>query len=178
MRRLALAVALGLLVLAPAASATAAPSRADSAGAVASLRLIASDYAVADRTHDAAAAARLRTLAAGVATRARQWRAATAARSAERLQGTLRATRVRLQPWPLPQQVASLTAATERSLATAGIRPGAQAETDDQIRALLSESSAAAPAERMPCSSSGPESDYRDPTRPSPARLRTRCGRR
>ncbi len=91
-----------------------------------------------------------------MATRARQWRAATAARSAERLQRTLRATRVRLQPWPLPQQVASLTAATERSLATAGIRPDAQAETDDQIRALLSESSAAGAGEAYALFELGP----------------------
>ena len=66
MRRLALAIALGLAVLAPsAASAASAPPSAQQAGVIGSLRLIASDYLVADRTHDSAAATRVRTLADG-----------------------------------------------------------------------------------------------------------------
>ncbi len=141
MRRLALAIALGLAVLAPsAASAASAPSSADQAGAIASLRLIASDYMLADRTHDSAAAIRMRTLADGVVARARQWGVANAARSADQLRRTLRATRVRLRPWPLPQRVAALTAATERSLGAAGIHAHTQADPYDQIRELLPES--------------------------------------
>ena len=56
----------------------------------------------------------------------------------------------------MPKQVASLTAATERSLATAGIRPRAQAETDDQIRALLSEPGAAGTGEAYALFELGP----------------------
>ena len=81
------------------------------------LALIPARFDAADLTHDGPSAARLRSassiLAAATAVDPALRPAADAAR---RLQRTLVRTRVRLQPWPLPQRVRAESAAATRAL--------------------------------------------------------------
>jgi high-affinity iron transporter len=101
--------------------------------ALAVLALIPGQFATADLTHDAAGAGRLRTLASIL----------SAATGADRLERDLRATRVRLQPWPLPQTIRTDSRAAARAIRAGGAVPAATARPYDLIRELLSAASSA-----------------------------------
>jgi high-affinity iron transporter len=86
------------------------------AALLAALALIPTQFQAADLTHDAAQAQRVRVVATAVSAELARTGPAGAARTAARLRRTLAATRVRLQPWPLPQTVRSLSAGIVRAL--------------------------------------------------------------
>jgi hypothetical protein len=65
-----------------------------------------------------------------------------------RLQRTLNATRVRLQPWPIPQTVRGLAASVTRMLQRAGLRAPHSAKPYGAIDALLSQATRAAQSGR------------------------------
>ena len=112
--------------------------------AVVVLGLIPAQFSAADLTHDAAGAARARTMAAIVAT-ATTTAAATAsdpglraaAPAASRLTRALAASRVRLQPWPLPQHIRALADQALHALAAQGVRAPAGPAPYDAIDRLL-----------------------------------------
>ncbi|HEY1711920.1 MAG TPA: FTR1 family protein [Solirubrobacteraceae bacterium] len=94
--------------------------------AVVVLGLIPAQFSAADPTHDAAGAARARTMAAIVATATTTATAAdpglrAAAPAASRLTRALATSRVRLQPWPLPQHIRELSDQAVHALAAQGI---------------------------------------------------------
>jgi len=101
--------------------------------ALAVLALIPQQFATADLTHDAAGAGRVRTLASILA----------AATGADRLERDLRASAVRLQPWPLPQTIRADSRAASGALRAHGVVPAATAQPYDVVRSLLSDASSA-----------------------------------
>jgi len=118
--------------------------------AVVVLALIPAQFSTADLTHDAAGAARARTLAAIVASAAAtdpQLRAAAA--PAARLSGALAGSRVRLQPWPLPQTIRALSERAAEPLTTTGAAPPAGAKPYDAIDRLLGEARGAGAGARL-----------------------------
>lgn len=131
--RWAIALALGAAALAtPALSAASGAAAPDGTGLTALLRQASAEYLPADRVHDAAGAARVRALAA--AADARFHGDAT-----RRLVSLLDATRERLRPWPLPQQISGLVASALRELRAAGIKPRPGADPYDEVAGLLDE---------------------------------------
>ena len=102
------------------------------------LKLIADQFAAADPTHDVVTAARTRELSAIVRAGAASVPALAAAVSpAARLQRTLGATRVRLQPWPLPQSIRGQSAAAARAASPAGAVAAPSAKPYGDIDRLL-----------------------------------------
>lgn len=110
------------------------------AALLAALALIPSQFTAADPSHDAARAQRARVVAAAVGSELRRTGPAVAARRAARLQRTLAATRVRLQPWPLPQAVRAQARAVAQLLPA---RDTSSAEPYGAIDALLAHAAAA-----------------------------------
>jgi high-affinity iron transporter len=142
-RRIAPALAALAIVLTFTATATAGAeaSTPDVAAlrAPAVLRLIPARFDAADLTHDAATATRLRTLSSILASASAADPALRgAARPAAGLDRTLRGTRVRLQPWPLPQRVTAESGAATRALRSAGTTPPPVSRPYDLIDTLLS----------------------------------------
>jgi high-affinity iron transporter len=110
--------------------------------AVVVLGLIPAQFSAADPTHDAAGAARARTMAAIVATATTTATAddpglRAAAPAASRLTRALAASRVRLQPWPLPQRIRELSDQAVHVLAAQGIGVPAGPAPYDAIDRLL-----------------------------------------
>jgi high-affinity iron transporter len=121
------------------------------AALLAALALIPTQFQAADLTHDAARAQRVRVVVTAVSAELARTGAAGAARTAARLRRTLAATRVRLQPWPLPQTVRSLSGATVRAL-HAGSPARAAAAADEpygEIDRLLRQAAGDAAAGRV-----------------------------
>jgi hypothetical protein len=144
--RIAPALAALAIVLAFAASAGAETSTTDvsARGALAVLQLIPAQFDAADLTHDAATAGRLRALSANVASATASDPALRAAAGpAARLDRTLRRTRIRLQPWPLPERVRAESAAATGALRAGGASSGPVAEPYAPIDTLLSSASSA-----------------------------------
>ena len=103
------------------------------------LELIPEQFDAADLTHDAAAAGRVRTLGAILAAAAGADPALrSAAPASTRLWRDLRASQVRLQPWPLPQTMRADSGAASRALRIAGAVSASTARPYDLIRELLS----------------------------------------
>jgi high-affinity iron transporter len=121
------------------------------AALLAALALIPTQFQAADLTHDAARAQRVRVVVTAVSAELARTGPAGAARTAARLRRTLAATRVRLQPWPLPQTVRSLSAATVRALhARAPSRAAAAANKPyAEIDRLLTQAAGDAAAGRV-----------------------------
>jgi high-affinity iron transporter len=121
------------------------------AGLLAALALIPTQFQAADLTHDAAQAGRVRVVVAAVSAELARTGPAGAARTAARLRHTLAATRVRLQPWPLPQTVRSLSAGITRALhARAPSRAAAAASKPyAQIDRLVTQAAGDASAGRV-----------------------------
>jgi high-affinity iron transporter len=146
-----LAPALATVAVAAMALANPGPARArESApnptaqGALAALALIPARFDAADLTHDGPSAARLRNLSSIVASAAASDPALhPAADATRRLQRTLGPTRVRLQPWPLPQRVRAESTAATRALHDAGTVSPSTVKPYDLIRTLLSSASTA-----------------------------------
>ena len=145
------APALAALAVLALALAIAAPARAQKStpnpsaqGALAVLTLIPARFDAADLTHDGPSAARLRELSSILATATASDPALRPAADATRdLRRTLGPTRVRLQPWPLPQRVRAESAAATRALHSTGTVSPSTAQPYDLIRALLSSASTA-----------------------------------
>jgi high-affinity iron transporter len=138
---LALTAVAVLAMITPPRAQAAVPGPSAS-GALAVLTLIGARFAAADLTHDGPSAARLRSessiLASAFAVGPTLRPAADAAR---RLQRTLAGTRIRLQPWPLPQRVRAESARASRALRAAGAVAPPTARPYDLIRTLLSSAS-------------------------------------
>jgi high-affinity iron transporter len=108
------------------------------------LALIPARFDAADLTHDGPSAGRLRSESSILASAtAGDPALRPAADAALRLQRTLGPTRVRLQPWPLPQRVRAESAAAVRALHSGGAVSPSTARPYDLIRALLSSASTA-----------------------------------
>jgi high-affinity iron transporter len=138
------ALAIALVACGTAAGAQASKPDVSAQGALAVLRLIPTRFDAADLTHDAATAGRLRTLSSALAAAtAADPALRVAAPPAARLQRTLRRTRVRLQPWPLPQRVGAESTAATAALRGAGAVPPPLARPYDLIATLLSSASSA-----------------------------------
>ena len=142
MRRIAPLLA-ALFLLGPATAAAASSVASGDAthreAAVAVLRLIPDQFSAADPTHDVATAARTRRLSSIVHESAATLPArGVALKPAARLQRTLDATRVRLQPWPLPQSIRDQSAAVARAVSAAGPASAPAAKPYADIDRLLS----------------------------------------
>jgi high-affinity iron transporter len=143
----ALAIAATLAAPAGARVVTSDPSPQ---GAFAVLTLIPTRFDATDLTHDGPTATRLRSLSSILAAAAAVDPALHPAADATRqLQRTLGLTRVRLQPWPLPQRVRAESAAATRALHAAGAVTPPAARPYDLIRTLLSSASAALGSHRV-----------------------------
>jgi high-affinity iron transporter len=131
-----------LLLLGPASAVAANSARGDDAhrdAALAVLKLIPDQFTAADPTHDVATAARTRALASIVRGGAASDPAlGSALEPAARLRRTLAATRVRLQPWPLPQTVREQSAATAQAVNGARAAGPPDDKAYDRIDGLLS----------------------------------------
>jgi high-affinity iron transporter len=140
---LALVAAAVLAMITPPRAQAGGPGPSAS-GALAVLTLIPARFDAADLTHDGRSAARLRSessiLASATAVAPTLRPAADAAR---RLQRTLAGTRIRLQPWPLPQRVRAESARASRALRAAGAVAPPSARPYDLIRTLLASASSA-----------------------------------
>lgn len=148
MRRLApllAALTVGAGFGAVVASADAA--RPPAAGVAPVLKEIVDQFAAADPTHDAAAAERARTLAAVIAARVGSVsRLRSALGPARRLVRTLSATRVRLQPWPLPQTIRAQSGAVAATVADPGAGSQSPADGYQAIDQLLADAADASGA--------------------------------
>jgi high-affinity iron transporter len=114
------ALVLGGPATAVAASPPASPEATQRHAAAAVLELIPDQFSAADPTHDVGTAARTRLLSSIVRTSAASVPGLrAAAEPAARLKRTLDATRVRLQPWPLPHAVRAQSAAVARAVGVA-----------------------------------------------------------
>jgi high-affinity iron transporter len=145
---LLLAALLFSALFAGAASARAPASDATSQGTLATAALIPDLFAGADLSHNAGEAQRVRALASALRIEIAQLPVTgptTAAKAAvARLQHTLNATRVRLQPWPIPQMIRGQTATVTQMLRHAGLRAPPPAKPYAAIDALLSQATGAA----------------------------------
>jgi high-affinity iron transporter len=124
--------------------------------AVAVLALIPGQFSAADRTHDAGMATHVRTLAsivAGAAAADPELRAAAPA--AARLTRALSASRVRLQPWPLPQRIRELSDQASRALTPGGVAPAPGRAPYDAIDRLLDGAVAPGPRPRARLDAAG-----------------------
>jgi FTR1 family protein len=139
-------------VFAGAASARAPAPDASSQGTLATAALIPDLFAGADPSHNAGEAQRVRALASALRIQIAQLPATRPTNEARvavaRLQRTLNATRVRLQPWPIPQTVRGLAASVTRMLQRAGLRAPHSAKPYGAIDALLSQATRAAQSGR------------------------------
>jgi high-affinity iron transporter len=131
------ALLIGGPATAVAAGSTASTDAAHRDAAVAVLTLIPGQFNAADPTHDVATAQRIRELASIVS-------AGVPSAPAARLQGTLAATRVRLQPWPLPQTVRAQSAAAARAVGTAALAAKPYDRIDELLSAASDDSAAGA----------------------------------
>jgi high-affinity iron transporter len=147
---LLLAALLLSAVFAGAASARAPASDASSQGTLATAALIPDLFAGADPSHNAGEAQRVRALASALRIQVAQLPVTrpTAEAAVARLQRTLNATRVRLQPWPIPQMIHRQAATVARMLRQAGLRAPTPAKPYEAIDALLSQASGAAQSGR------------------------------
>jgi high-affinity iron transporter len=133
-----------LLTFAASAGAETSTPAASAQGALAVLRTIPAQFDQADLTHDEASAGRLRTLSSIIASAAAGDPGLRAAASpTARLRRTLGRTRVRLQPWPLPQRVRAESAGATSALRAGGVTRPPVAKPYDLIDALLSSASSA-----------------------------------
>jgi high-affinity iron transporter len=140
---LALAAAAVLAMITPPRARATVPGPSAS-GALAVLTLIGARFDAADLTHDGPGAARLRSessILASATTVGPTLR--PVADATRRLQRTLAGTRIRLQPWPLPQRVRAESARASRALRAAGAVAPPTARPYDLIRTLLSSASSA-----------------------------------
>jgi high-affinity iron transporter len=119
------------------------------AALLAALALIPTQFQTADLTHDAARAQRVRVVVTAVSGELTRTGPSGAARTAARLRRTLAATRVRLQPWPLPQTVRSLSAGIVRALHARAPSSAAAAKPYPEIDRLLTQAAADASAGRV-----------------------------
>jgi high-affinity iron transporter len=119
------------------------------AALLAALTLIPTQFQAADLTHDAARAQRVRVVVTAVSAELARTGPAGAARTTARLRRTLAATRVRLQPWPLPQTVRSLSAATIDALHAPSRAAAAVNKPYAEIDRLLTQAAGDAAAGRI-----------------------------
>jgi high-affinity iron transporter len=152
MRSAALLLAALLLsaVFAGAACARALARDASSQGTLATAALIPDQFADADLSHNAGEAQRVRALTSALGMQVAQLPASRpkAGVAVARLQRTLNGTRVRLQPWPIPQTIRAQSAAVTRMLQRPGLRAPGSAKPYDAIDVLLSQATSAAQAGR------------------------------
>jgi high-affinity iron transporter len=119
------------------------------AALLAALALIPTQFQAADLSHDATRAQRVRVVATVVSAELARIGPAGAARTAARLRRILATTRVRLQPWPLPRTVRSLSAATVRALRARAPSSAVAAKPYEEIDRLLTRAAGDASAGRI-----------------------------